>query len=185
MRRFSHRKVSLRPGYIVNCEFSALGGVSYRREQLGEETLGERGLQREHNTKVTIDNVELLKESKAIIGAAYYVMDRACVNTPVGRLPLAAQVVTFPLAFPKAKRDFTLWRKSVSAALHSLFPAVGEIMLLELLRVKQITRMVHTMSPDSLAKMAEQLEARVRAGEANSAPDAPAPAQARPNPNLC
>lgn len=84
MRKFQGRKANLRPGFIVNCEFSALGGVRYKRKQLGEKQLGERGLQREHHTEVEIDNVELLKESKAIIGAAYYVMDRACVNTPVG-----------------------------------------------------------------------------------------------------
>lgn len=81
---FKFAGITVRDGYLVPCEFSALGGVEYIREDLKEERLGENGLASEFVTLKKVDNIELHKESKAIIGRAHYVMERTCTNTPVG-----------------------------------------------------------------------------------------------------
>ncbi len=63
-----------RPGYLIATEFSALGGVSYERERDGDV----------YKEIKRADNPELLKESKAILQTAYYMLDRACLHTPIG-----------------------------------------------------------------------------------------------------
>lgn len=81
------RKIPIKPGYIVALEFSAVGGVSYSRETVASEgNVAKTVVVRE------ADNAELLKDSKAIIGGAYYVMDRTCVNTPLGYYADEAQL---------------------------------------------------------------------------------------------
>ena len=73
------RKHPIKPGYIVALEFSAIGGVKYERELVRAS-----GNEAEVRVTRTADNADLLKDSKSIIGAAYYIMDRTCVNTPIG-----------------------------------------------------------------------------------------------------
>ncbi len=78
------RKIQIKEGWLVGIEFSAKGGVTYERENIREEAIGDKGAETEIKTVKRVDNVDLHKESKAVIGAAYYVMDRYCVSTPLG-----------------------------------------------------------------------------------------------------
>lgn len=75
------KKINFKPGFLIICEFSATGGVSYQREVVRQE-------ENETEQKIvrTVDNLDIHKESKAIVGAAYYAIEKYCVNTPVGYL---------------------------------------------------------------------------------------------------
>lgn len=77
-------KFDLRPGFLVVPEFSAKGGVSYQRQDLGAAAVGEKGEQAEFKTTRIIDDVELHKESKTIVAAAYYALDKFAASTPIG-----------------------------------------------------------------------------------------------------
>jgi len=77
------RKFQFRPGFVLILEFSARGGVSYRRETTDEETDGE-SLHAQLHTHKTVDHVTLNRRSRAIINAAYHVVDRHATNTPLG-----------------------------------------------------------------------------------------------------
>ncbi len=90
--RRSIGKLQIKQGHIVAVEFSSIGGVTYQREGIREDKIGERGVESEFVTTKRVDNADLYRESKAIIGAAYYVMDRTCVNTPLGYFADRAQL---------------------------------------------------------------------------------------------
>lgn len=101
-RRYS-RKIPIRPGYIVALEFSATGGVTYSRETVKSE-----GDTTEVKVVRQADNAELLKDSKAIIGGAYYVMDRTCVNTPLGYYADEQQLI-------EVRRDVVEYQKAAKS----------------------------------------------------------------------
>lgn len=81
-----------KPGYIVALEFSAVGGVTYEREDLREEEIGD-GMEAEFKTIKRVDDTELHKESRAIISQAYYMLERVCTPTPLGHYADAAQLL--------------------------------------------------------------------------------------------
>lgn len=81
MTKFSN--FQFRPGYILILEFSAKGGVSYRRETTNEEREGE-ALHAELHTTKRVDHVGMAKKSRALINAAYHIVDRHASPTPLG-----------------------------------------------------------------------------------------------------
>lgn len=81
--RTTRGRLEFKPGYILALEFSATGGVSYRREQTIEEQDGE-GLRAELRTHKHVDHVELNKNSRAIINQAYHIVDKHATPTPLG-----------------------------------------------------------------------------------------------------
>lgn len=82
-RRVGKGPVAFRPGFIVAVEFSALGGVTYDREDIREDVVGE-GLEAEFKTVKRVDHVQLNRESRSIINAAYHVLEKHCAQTPIG-----------------------------------------------------------------------------------------------------
>lgn len=73
------RRNVIKGGFLVQPEFSAVGGVAYERQPVRTD-----GAVQEARVVRKADNADVLKDSKAIIGAAYYTMERTCLNTPVG-----------------------------------------------------------------------------------------------------
>jgi hypothetical protein len=81
--RSTRGRLEFKPGYILALEFSATGGVSYRREATNEERDGE-GLRAELVTHKHVDHVQLNKDSRAIINQAYHIVDKHATPTPLG-----------------------------------------------------------------------------------------------------
>lgn len=77
------RAIDIVPGFIVICEFSALGGVSYERKDYQESREGVK-LQAEFSTEKRVDNVDLVALSRRIIARANYLMESNCAHTPIG-----------------------------------------------------------------------------------------------------
>ncbi len=86
------REFQFKPGHIIAIEFSALGGVRYSRKNSQTIHVG-MGQVTEYDATKVVDNQDLHKESKAIVGAAYYTMDKHCVNTPLGYYADADQLL--------------------------------------------------------------------------------------------
>lgn len=70
-------------GCFLVPEFSATGGVSYRRTNRREIESGTR-LVEDFETRKEVDDVVLVTESKAIINRAYATLEKHAVRTPVG-----------------------------------------------------------------------------------------------------
>lgn len=85
MTKSNHnRKVTLNDaGCFLVPEFSATGGVSYRRTDRVEEIKGDR-LTADFSTRKEVDHYELVSQSRALINRAYAVLDRHATPTPVG-----------------------------------------------------------------------------------------------------
>ncbi len=84
----SSNKISIRPGYYVIVEFSATGGVKYRRRdsredviKVDEETTKIEG---EFTTDKKIDNVAVIGNSVRIVGAAHHLIEKLTTPTPLG-----------------------------------------------------------------------------------------------------
>lgn len=75
--------MEFRPGYILSLEFSAIGGVNYRRELVDEVIEGQE-LRAEFRTQKHVDNVDMQKTSRAIINQAYHIVDKHATPTPIG-----------------------------------------------------------------------------------------------------
>lgn len=76
---------TFRPGWmIVDCS-SANGGIRYDRELLGEEPINRRrGLQVDHKTRKTVDNVEFCAAVDAVVKKVDYVLRKHCARTDMG-----------------------------------------------------------------------------------------------------
>jgi len=93
MSKTSKQKVSkksegvfhFRPGWmVVDCS-SATGGIRYDRELLGEEPINrKRGLQVDHKTRKTVDNVEFCAAVDAVVKKVDYVLRKHCARTDMG-----------------------------------------------------------------------------------------------------
>lgn len=79
------KPLSLARGLFYIVEFSAKGGVAYRR--LGEETQelhADESMTAEYATRKEVDHIGLQTWSRKIVNAAYNVMERHCSQTPIG-----------------------------------------------------------------------------------------------------
>lgn len=105
----------------------------------------------------------------------------------IGRIPLALDVATFPLALPPSKRDPGIWSKSLKTAFFGLFRKYDEIVLLELQRVKRTVQIINKMPKELLERMRADLAklAEQQAIDDTSNPNAPAPPQAASNRFVC
>lgn len=70
-------------GCFLVPEFSATGGVSYRRTGRRTVESGERLIE-EFETRKEVDDQALVTESKSLINRAYATLERYAVHTPVG-----------------------------------------------------------------------------------------------------
>ncbi len=71
-------------GVFLVPEFSATGGVSYKRTNRNQEQTGNR-LVEDYETRKEVDDVELVTLSKSIINRAYSILEKYTTQTPVGR----------------------------------------------------------------------------------------------------
>lgn len=72
-------------GIFFVVEFSAKGGVSYKR--IGHEwseTHEDKSLTAEYSTRKQVDHIGLATWSRKVVNAAYNVMERYCSPTPIG-----------------------------------------------------------------------------------------------------
>lgn len=79
------KPLNLARGIFYVVEFSAKGGVVYRR--LGEESKEiheDESMTAEYATRKEVDHVGLQTWSRKIVNAAYNVMERYCSQTPIG-----------------------------------------------------------------------------------------------------
>jgi hypothetical protein len=79
------KPLNLARGFFFKTEFSATGGVKYRR--MGEETQEKRedeSMTAEWATRKDVDHVGLMTWSRRIVNAAYNVMEKHCSQTPIG-----------------------------------------------------------------------------------------------------
>jgi hypothetical protein len=74
-----------RPGWmIVDCS-SASGGIQYDRELLKEKSINEgNGMQADHKTRKTVDNVEFCAAVDAVVKKVDYVLRKHCARTEMG-----------------------------------------------------------------------------------------------------
>lgn len=70
-------------GCFLVPEFSATGGVSYRRTGRSEEREGDR-LTADFATRKEVDHVDLVSQSRNLINRAYAVLEKHATPTPVG-----------------------------------------------------------------------------------------------------
>lgn len=74
---------NFRPGWmVVDCS-SASGGIQYDRELLKEQSIG-NGLQADHKTRKTVDNVAFCQEVDAVVKKVDYVLRKHCARTEMG-----------------------------------------------------------------------------------------------------
>jgi hypothetical protein len=79
------KPLSLARGLFYIVEFSAKGGVAYRR--VGEESkevFADESMVAEYSTKKEVDHIGLQTWSRKIVNSAYNVMERHCSQTPIG-----------------------------------------------------------------------------------------------------
>jgi hypothetical protein len=79
------KPLNLARGFFFITEFSAKGGVAYKR--MGEETKEiheDESMTAEWATRKEVDHVGLQTWSRKIVNMAYNVMERYCSQTPVG-----------------------------------------------------------------------------------------------------
>jgi hypothetical protein len=74
-----------RPGWMmVDCS-SASGGIRYDRELLKEKSINKgNGLQADHKTRKTVDNVEFCAAVDAVVKKVDYVLRKHCARTDMG-----------------------------------------------------------------------------------------------------
>lgn len=74
-----------RPGWMmVDCS-SASGGIRYDRELVAEEPINRRrGMQVDHKTRKTVDNVEFCAAVDAVVKKVDYVLRKHCARTDMG-----------------------------------------------------------------------------------------------------
>lgn len=79
------KPLNLAKGLFYIVEFSAKGGIAYRR--IGEETKevrSDESMTAEYSTRKEVDHIGLQTWSRKVVNAAYNVMERYCSATPVG-----------------------------------------------------------------------------------------------------
>lgn len=79
------KPLNLNKGLFFVVEFSAKGGVAYKR--IGKEYVEEHedeSLTAEYTTRKEVDHIGLAKWSRQIVNSAYNVMERHCSSTPIG-----------------------------------------------------------------------------------------------------
>lgn len=79
------KPLSLAKGIFFIVEFSAKGGVAYKR--IGDETKevhSDESMTAEYSTRKEVDHIGLQTWSRKIINSAYNVMERHCSQTPIG-----------------------------------------------------------------------------------------------------
>lgn len=79
------KPLNLARGIFFSVEFSAKGGVAYRR--IGEEektVFADESMTAEYSTRKEVDHIGLQTWSRKIVNAAYNVMERYCSATPIG-----------------------------------------------------------------------------------------------------
>ena len=79
------KPLDLARGIFFIVEFSAKGGVAYKR--IGKEYVEEHedeSLTAEYTTRKEVDHIGLAKWSRQVVNAAYNVMERHCSPTPIG-----------------------------------------------------------------------------------------------------
>ncbi len=79
------KPLTLARGVFFIVEFSAKGGVSYKR--IGTEWSEEhedKSLTAEYSTRKEVDHIGLATWSRKVVNAAYNVMERHCSPTPIG-----------------------------------------------------------------------------------------------------
>jgi hypothetical protein len=76
---------NFRPGWmIVDCS-SANGGIQYDRELVDEQPINRRrGLQVDHKTRKTVDNVEFCAAVDAVVKKVDYALRKNCARTDMG-----------------------------------------------------------------------------------------------------
>lgn len=76
---------NFRPGWMmVDCS-SASGGIRYDRELLKEKSINRgNGLQADHKTRKTVDNVEFCAAVDAVVKKVDYVLRKHCARTDMG-----------------------------------------------------------------------------------------------------
>src|SRR5258706_6617107 len=79
------KPLSLARGVFYVVEFSAKGGVAYRRVGDGwKEEHEDESLTAEYTTRKEVDHIGLATWSRKIVNSAYNVMERHCSQTPIG-----------------------------------------------------------------------------------------------------
>lgn len=79
------KPLNLARGIFFICEFSAKGGIAYRR--IGEESkevYADESMTAEYSTRKEVDHIGLQTWSRKIVNLAYNVMERHCSATPIG-----------------------------------------------------------------------------------------------------
>ena len=79
------KPLNLARGIFFICEFSAKGGVAYRRVGEEEKTVfPDESMTAEYSTRKEVDHIGLQTWSRKIVNMAYNVMERHCSATPIG-----------------------------------------------------------------------------------------------------
>lgn len=79
------KPLNLARGIFFVVEFSAKGGVAYRRLGEEEKTIYEdESMTAEYSTRKEVDHIGLQTWSRKIVNSAYNVMERHCSQTPIG-----------------------------------------------------------------------------------------------------
>jgi hypothetical protein len=79
------KPLNLARGLFFIVEFSAKGGVAYKRIGEEEKTLhSDESMTAEYSTRKEVDHIGLQTWSRKIVNMAYNVMERHCSATPIG-----------------------------------------------------------------------------------------------------
>jgi hypothetical protein len=161
------REAAFRPGYVVISTSIARGGVRYQRQDIDHTAHHDGSEDRRHLTDKHVDNVQVVKETAALVKLADYVLKQHCTYTAFGWFAAKANLSGLEEAYKPLREKADALNTRCRAVGSARRVHVGYVVA-ELVVDEYAAREIAVTIVDALKSYAEAL----RAGEVKDVKDA-------------
>jgi len=159
----------VQPSYIVIDTSAATGGVTYHRETLNEREINAGdGIEREFQTRKTVDHVALVKEADSLVSKARAVLRKRCAFTPLGWICEANQLAVLRLDLEAVSQEADDYNDRASRSWCARRVRIGfvpvKLEIDNLAAAEEIARTIREV----LAELKAKLEAKCSGAQFNS-----------------